>query len=67
VIADGRTGILVPPADAAASAEAWLRLLSDPRARASLGAAAEREAVQRFDVRETVRRLEARYAALLRR
>jgi glycosyltransferase involved in cell wall biosynthesis len=67
VIDDGRTGLLVPPADAAASAEAWLRLLGDAGLRASLGAAAEREAVRRFDVKETVRRLEARYGTLLRR
>ena len=39
VVADGRTGVLVPPRDHAAMAEAIVRLLRDPALRAEMGAA----------------------------
>jgi glycosyltransferase involved in cell wall biosynthesis len=40
VIDDGRTGVLVPPGDAAAASEAVAKLLSDPKERKRLGEAA---------------------------
>lgn len=42
VIQDGRSGVLVPPGDAAAFARAVLDLLADPDRRAALGAGAAR-------------------------
>ncbi len=41
VVEDGRTGVLVPPRDPAALAEAIVDLLSDPERRAQLAAAAK--------------------------
>lgn len=65
VVADGRTGLLVPPEDPDALAAALARLLGAPALGARLGAAAAREARARFDVRPAVRRLEALYLRCL--
>jgi glycosyltransferase involved in cell wall biosynthesis len=46
---DGVTGLLVPPRDAPALADALRRALTDPDLRGSLGRAARRAAVDRFD------------------
>jgi glycosyltransferase involved in cell wall biosynthesis len=48
ILHDGRTGLLVPPEDPAAMAEACLRLLSDPALALRLGTAARAEAEARF-------------------
>jgi glycosyltransferase involved in cell wall biosynthesis len=47
LIADGSTGLLVPPADARRLAEAVCRLVDDPAARAALGAAAQQQSFRR--------------------
>jgi glycosyltransferase involved in cell wall biosynthesis len=49
VVADGRTGLLVPTGDVGALADACRRLVRDPALRASLGEAARARAVERFD------------------
>lgn len=49
VIADGQTGVLVPPGDVAALAAALLALEADPAQRARLGAAARDSAVAHHD------------------
>lgn len=59
----GRTGLLVPPGDPVALADALGRLIADPAARERLGAASQATARERFDVIRQSRRLEA---ALLR-
>jgi glycosyltransferase involved in cell wall biosynthesis len=46
LIADGVTGLRVPPADPHALAAAILQLLGDPDLRATLGAAAARDALR---------------------
>jgi len=46
VLEDGRTAVLVPPADEAALARAIVDLADDPRRRAALGAAARRRALE---------------------
>jgi len=51
IVADGPSGLAVPPGDAAALAAALLRLAADPALRARLGAAARRQAVLRWDRR----------------
>jgi glycosyltransferase involved in cell wall biosynthesis len=62
-VEDGHSGLLVPPEDPAALAEAMLRLAHDEALRHRLADRA-RESVRRFDVRETVRSTHAVYAEL---
>ncbi len=50
LIDDGRTGFLATPGDDAELAESLARALADPPAAAALGAAARREAQQRFSL-----------------
>jgi glycosyltransferase involved in cell wall biosynthesis len=53
VVEDGATGILVPPEDPEALAEAMARLAADPAGMVRLGVSARRLARTRFDARET--------------
>jgi glycosyltransferase involved in cell wall biosynthesis len=64
LVADGVTGLLVPPGDAGALARALERLLSDPPLRRRLGQAA-REAVAGHDARQMVEQIDALYRELL--
>lgn len=52
VVQDGETGLLVPPADPAAFAEAVIRLLEDRDLRLRQGTAAQARATTRFSLRE---------------
>jgi glycosyltransferase involved in cell wall biosynthesis len=61
VIEDGRTGLLVPPADVEGLAMALGALVADPDRRAALGARGRERVVERFDVETSV----DRYHALL--
>ena len=54
VVADGDTGILVPPRDDAALAAAIVTLLKDPSRRASMGAAGARRVREQFSVERMV-------------
>jgi glycosyltransferase involved in cell wall biosynthesis len=58
LVAEGETGFLVPPGDAAALAERIGRLLSDEPMRAAMGRAARARALQRFRLDEMVRAYE---------
>ena len=49
MIADGRTGLLVPPGDPGALAAAMEKFLSDPELRREMGIAAREYAVESFD------------------
>lgn len=64
VVAEGQTGLLVPPRDPAALAAAVNSLLSDPARRAALAAAAPAWAAQ-FAWPAVVDRIEAVYRAVL--
>ena len=65
VVADGETGLLVPPGDPAALAEAILRVLGDPGLAERLGRAG-RDRVQRtFRLEQMVARTDALYRELL--
>jgi glycosyltransferase involved in cell wall biosynthesis len=48
-VADGVTGLLVPPGDAAAVGAAIVRLLGDPATRAAMGAAGRRRVVDLYE------------------
>ncbi len=58
LIADGVTGRLVPPHDAAAFASALADLLGDPAARRRLGAAAAERAAAAHDIAPAADRLD---------
>jgi glycosyltransferase involved in cell wall biosynthesis len=57
LVTDGTNGLLAPPRDVPAIARALATLLDDPVARESMGRAARRTAVERFDVNSAARRL----------
>jgi len=65
LIRHGETGLLVPPRDAAALSAAIGSLLEDPARANALGAAARREAAQRFSLQAMVRETERLYERLL--
>lgn len=65
LVTDGADGLLVPPANPEALAHAVVALHGDPERRRRLGEAARRTAIERFDARAGVRRLEAFYTRLL--
>jgi len=57
MVLDGRTGLLVPPDDDVALADAVDRLLGDDELRAQMGRAARIHAHERFDARRTTMQL----------
>lgn len=61
VVADGVSGLLVPPASSTELAAAICRLLSDAGLRARMGAEGRRIALERFDIARNVGQLEALY------
>lgn len=65
LVVDGETGLLTPPGDAPALADAIGRLLGDEPAREAMGAAGRRRA-QEFSEDKVVPRLERIYETLLR-
>ena len=66
-IVDGVTGLLVPPADSAALADAIVRLLHDRQLAAHLGRAAREHIADHFSVKRMVRATEDLYVRLLER
>ena len=65
LVADGVTGLLVPPGDPAAIAAALRRLADDPDLRTRLGVAARGRVVADFDVDRSATRLISRFAAVV--
>ena len=65
VVVDGETGLLVPPDDPPALAEALIRLLTDANQRARLGKAARERALIYFTAHKHVEGVEAVYEELL--
>jgi len=61
VVEHNRSGVLVPPEDADALAEAVQMLILDPARRLELGQAAQRRARERFSAEVIVPRYEALY------
>ena len=66
-IVDGVTGVLVPPADSPALADAIVHLLQDTQLATHLGAAARTRIVDHFSVKRMVRSTEDLYVELLER
>jgi glycosyltransferase involved in cell wall biosynthesis len=64
-IDDGRSGLLVPPGDADALAEAVVSLLRDPEKAARLGREARRSLEDRFSLEKSVRANEEVYRSAL--
>lgn len=64
VVSAETTGVLVPPDDVTAMADAMLRVAMSPALATELGAAARRRVEERYGARAMVRRLEAVYAAV---
>jgi glycosyltransferase involved in cell wall biosynthesis len=67
VVADGASGLLVPPADPAALADAVVSLARSPRRRREMGEAGHATVAERFSIDAMVRRVEAVYAEELER
>lgn len=65
VIADGETGVLVPPADARALADAIERMLGDPSRRAAMGEAGTRRIERHFSWAVCASRTADLYAEVL--
>ena len=65
LVEDGVHGLLVPPGDPPALADALVTLLRDPERRAAMGAAGRERQRSAFDFSAMVRRLEQRYEELL--
>jgi glycosyltransferase involved in cell wall biosynthesis len=65
IVADGETGLLVPPEAPAALAEALRSLIRSPERRRELGKAARARAVERYDWRRCAQAMERLYEAAL--
>lgn len=65
IVVHGETGVLVPPEDETALAEAVMALLADPERRGAMGQAGRERVKARFDVRRLTREIEAVYEVLL--
>jgi glycosyltransferase involved in cell wall biosynthesis len=65
IMVDGETGLMVPPRDAAAFADALARLLENPALRNRMGSAARRRVTTLFDQQRQLDRLEEIYRSVL--
>ena len=65
VVVNGKTGLTVPPGDAAMLAEAICRLLRNPAERCALGAAGRQWVLEKFSERTQLRRTQELYLRLL--
>jgi glycosyltransferase involved in cell wall biosynthesis len=61
LVEDGVSGLLVPPGDAAALADALRRLNDDPSLRRRLGSAGREKVLEEFDVRRNAAELVRRF------
>jgi glycosyltransferase involved in cell wall biosynthesis len=66
IVKDGETGLLVPPGDVGALAQAILNLLGNEEQRQEMGRRGQERVKANFDVRPLTRRIEEIYQVLLR-
>ncbi len=64
IVRDGETGLVVPPRNARALADAILALAADPARRRAMGTAAVRHVEEVFDYRESARQFAALFGRL---
>ncbi|MGE5664258.1 MAG: glycosyltransferase [Deltaproteobacteria bacterium] len=64
-VRDGETGLLVPPRQPSALADALVRLLADPVRREAMGEAGHRRAAKHFSTERMVTEMERLYDALM--
>jgi len=64
-VQDGKTGLLVPPANPAALADAVTELLADPARRLEMGRRGREHCLRQFDINATVASVEAVYLQAL--
>jgi len=67
VVADGRSGLLVEPANPRALADAILRLLANPSLRDRMGVEGRRIVLERFDIHHNISQLQTLYCHILGR
>jgi glycosyltransferase involved in cell wall biosynthesis len=67
IVVHGETGLIVPPEDPSALAEAILELLQDPARRHAMGEAGRRRVESHFDFAHRLRRIQSIYEDVLRR
>jgi glycosyltransferase involved in cell wall biosynthesis len=67
VIRDEENGLLVPPGDVSAMAEALIKTLTDPELCSKLGSKAREDAVQKYSWESYLSRLERIFAAIIAR
>jgi glycosyltransferase involved in cell wall biosynthesis len=65
IIDDGRTGLLVPPGDAAALAQVLARIQAQPQAFQEMAAAGQADAQTRFALSSVLQAVEAQVAAVM--
>jgi glycosyltransferase involved in cell wall biosynthesis len=65
IVVDGQTGLLVPPRDEAALAEALIALLADPARRMAMGKAGRARVDAVFDIRHHLRAMESLFEEIL--
>ncbi len=65
VVESGKNGILVPPGNVEALSDAIDRLIRNPQLRQNLGKAAREHILEKFEVRQYIRKLESLYNRLL--
>ncbi len=67
IVVDGETGYLVPMNDAAALAEALLKVCADPQKAREMGQAGKKRALEHFGIDATVDHVQAVYEKILRK
>jgi glycosyltransferase involved in cell wall biosynthesis len=65
IVVDGETGLLVPPRDPHALAEALATLVGNPARREAMGRAGRKRVDDVFDIRHHVQKMEALFDAVL--
>ena len=66
IIVENETGLLVPPGDVDAQAQAIVQLLADPDQARALGAAGKRRAAAKYSIEQQIKQLTELYDSVIR-